>query len=243
LSVSAPDPLLLPATVQQHLFATGAQTAQALAAAVAANLQDGVRRRRRAGLIVPGGRTPVAFLDQLAAQQIGWSGVTVSLSDDRLVPADHADSNEGVVRRHLLQKAAASASLIPLVSAASAPQVQLASAERALAAMPRPSDAAVLGMGEDGHTASLFPGAPGTAEALDLRRPERVALVSPAGAPHPRISLTLRALLDTRAVMILIQGEGKAAAIERAARSDPARHPIAAFLQQKSVPVHVYYNR
>ncbi len=202
--MSAPDPLLLPATVQQHLFATGAQTAQALAAAVAANLQDGVRRRRRAGLIVPGGRTPVAFLDQLAAQQIGWSGVTVSLSDDRLVPADHADSNEGVVRRHLLQKAAA---------------------------------------GEDGHTASLFPGAPGTAEALDLRRPERVALVSPAGAPHPRISLTLRALLDTRAVMILIQGEGKAAAIERAARSDPARHPIAAFLLQKSVPVHVYYNR
>ena len=170
--MSAPRPLLLPATVQQHLFATGLQTARALAGAVAATLQDGVQRRSRASLIVPGGRTPIAFLDQLAAQPLGWSEVTISLSDDRLVPADHADSNEGLVRRHLLQGASAAARFIPLVTPDSAPATQPAIAERALDTMPRPFDAA----------------------------------------------------------------------IERAVDRDPALHPIAAVLQQRTAPVHLYYS-
>jgi 6-phosphogluconolactonase len=234
--------LRLPESVRQHLFATGTQTAAALAAAVAQSLKEGLRQRGRASLVVSGGRTQVPFLDQLSSHQLDWSGVTVSLADDRWVPANHADSNEGLVRRHLLQGAAATARLLPLVDLGATPETQLATAEHALATAPRPFDVVVLGMGEDGHTASLFPGAPGTEAALDLRRPEQVALVAPATAPHRRVSLTLRALLDTRAVVILIQGEDKRAAIERAGRSDPAHHPIAAFLRQRTVPVHVYYN-
>lgn len=234
--------LRLPASVQQHVFASGAQTARALATAVAASLQNGLQQRGRASLIVPGGRTPIAFLDQLAAQPLGWSEVTVSLSDERLVPVDHGDSNEGLVRRHLLQGAAASARFISLLRADLSRGVQPAMAEGALVAMPRPFDAVVLGMGEDGHTASLFPGAPGALEALDAAGPQQVALIRPAGTPYARVSLTLRALLDTRAVMILIEGESKRAAIERAVDSDPASRPIAAFLQQMSVPVHLYYN-
>jgi len=236
------DSLHLPATVHQHLYATSAQTARALAAAVAANLQDGLRRRGRASLIVPGGRTPIAFLEQLAAQSLGWSEVTVSLSDERLVPANHADSNETLVRRHLAKGAAASARFVSLVGPDPSSGAQPAIAERALAAMPRPFDAVVLGMGEDGHTASLFPGAPGTLEALDAARPQQAALIRPDSAPHARVSLTMRALLDTRVVMILIEGESKRAAIERAAVGDPAQHPIAAFLQQTAVPVHLHYN-
>jgi 6-phosphogluconolactonase len=232
--------LRLPASVQQHLFGCAADTARALAAAVAANLEDGLRRHGRASLIVPGGRTPIPFLDELAAQELDWSEVSVSLSDDRQVPVDHADSNEGLVRRHLIRRAAASARFTPLVNPALAPEAQLAIAESALATMPRPFDAVVLGMGDDGHTASLFPGAPGIDWALDARRPEQAALVTPAS--YRRISLTVRALLDARAVMILIQGEGKRSAIERAAQSDPAHHPIAAFLLQQAVPVRLYYN-
>jgi len=240
--VPVADSLRLPSTVQQHMFATGAQTAGALAAAVAENLREGLQRRHRASLIVPGGRTPIAFLHQLATQPLGWPEVAVGLSDDRLVPADHADSNESLVRRHLLQGAAASAHFISLVGADPSPAIQPAIAERELAAMPRPFDAVVLGMGEDGHTASLFPGAPGTLEALDAARPQQAALIRPDSAPHSRISLTLRALLDTRAVMILIEGEPKRRAIERAVGGDPAHHPIAAFVQQTAVPVHLYYN-
>jgi 6-phosphogluconolactonase len=242
LNVSAPSALRLPATVQQHLFATAELTARALAQAVAAKLRDGLQQRRRASLIVPGGRTPEPFLNQLAMQELPWSSVIVSLSDDRLVAADHADSNEGTLRRHLLQGAAEWAQLIPLVKPALDAGELLGAAERALATMPRPVDATVVGMGEDGHTASLFPGAAGTAEALDTGRPQRVALIRPAEAPHPRISLTLRALLDTRAVMILIHGERKRGAIERAADSEPTHHPIAALVQQAVVPVHLYYS-
>lgn len=234
--------LRLPASVRQHLFASAGQTAQALAAQVATCLKDGLQQRGRACLVVSGGSTPVAFLEALSRQPLEWSRVTVSPADERWVPADHADSNERLVRRHLLQGAAAAARFIALVDSAATTQRHLAAVEHALAAMPPPFDAVVLGMGEDGHTASLFPGAPGTAAALDLQRPERVALVTPATAPHRRVSLTLRTLLDARVVMILIQGQGKRAAIERAARSQPAVHPIAAFLRQQDVPVHVYYN-
>jgi 6-phosphogluconolactonase len=240
--LAASESLRLPATVRQRPFATGAQSAQSLAAAVGTVLRESLQLRGRASLVVSGGRTPMPFLDELASQLLDWSHVTVCLADDRWVPAQHPDSNEGLVRRHLLQGAAAAARLIPLVDASATPQAQRAAVERALAAAPRPFDAVVLGMGDDGHTASLFPGAPGTAAALDLRRPEQVALVVPAGAPHRRISLTLRALLDARAVMILIQGDGKRAAIEQAARGDPAQYPIAAFLQQQTVPVYVYYS-
>ena len=236
------ESLRLPASVQQRLFASGAQTAAALAAAVAAKLHDGLRQRRRASLIVPGGRTPIAFLEQLATQPLGWSYVSVSVSDERLVPADHADSNEGLVRRHLLQRAAAAARFVPLVTPNAARGMEPAIAERALDAMARPFDAVVVGMGEDGHTASLFPGVPGTLEALDTGRSQQLARVTPDGAPHARVTLTLRALLDTRVVMILIEGESKRAAIERAADLDPALHPIAAFLQQRTVPVQVYFN-
>lgn len=238
-----PVPLHLPATVQQHLFSSDELNARALAQDVAARLREGLRQRRRASLILPGGRTPMSFLEQLSSQKLEWSQVVASLSDDRQVPLDHADSNEAAIRRHLLQGAAASARLIALVDPASEPGAQLASAERALAAMPRPVDATVLGMGEDGHTASLFPGAAGTAEALDMRRPQYVALVAPADAPHRRISMTLRALLDSRAVLILIHGERKRVAIETAADGVPARHPIAALLRQAAVPVHVYYSQ
>ena len=240
--MAAADPLRLPASVRQHVFGNAAQTAHALAAAVGADLNEGLQQRSRASLIVSGGQTPALFQDALSSQALDWSRVSVSLADERWVPADHADSNERLVRRHLLRGAARAAHFIALVDLAAAPGQHLATMERALSAMAQPFDAVVLGMGEDGHTASLFPGAPGTAAALDARRPERIAFVTPVNAPHRRISLTLRALLDARAVRVLIQGQGKRAAIERAAQSEPATHPIAALLHNDKVPVHVYYN-
>lgn len=242
MSGAPPARLHLPAHVRQHVFHSAEQSAHALADAVAALLEQGLQQHGQASLVVSGGRSPVAFLADLATRGLAWSGVTVCLADERLVAEDDADRNEGLVRRHLLQGAAAQARLLPLAPAAVQPGKELEAAERTLARMPRPFDAVVLGMGEDGHTASLFPGAPGTAAALDSTRPERVALVSPTTAPHRRVTLTRRALLDAHAVMVLIQGEAKRVTIERAAASEPERQPIAAFLQQALVPVHVFYS-
>ena len=237
-----PAPLQLPATVRQHLYADGAQTAQALAVMVAEALREGLRERGVAVLFVSGGRTPVAFMEALSQEALDWSKVTVSLADDRWVAADDADSNERLARQHLLRGAAAVARFQPLVDITVTPQQHLAAAEQALALLPHPCDAVVLGMGDDGHTASLFPGAPETAAALDARRPQRLAAVTPPKAPHRRISLTLRALLDTRLLAIQIEGESKRTAIELAARSAPAQHPIAAVLRQDLVPVQLFYN-
>lgn len=240
--MTAPAPLRLPATVQQHLYADAAQCAQGLAQAVAESLRESLRRRTAASLIVSGGRTPLPFFEALARQDLPWSKVVVSLADDRWVPADHADSNERLVRQHLLQGPAAAARFVPLVDAAQTPEQHLATAERKLAQLPHPYDVLVLGMGDDGHTASIFPGAPGAAEALDTSRPQRLALVTPSTAPHRRISLTLRALLDSRQLLIHLAGSDKAAVIEAAALSTPAQHPIAAVLRQDAVPVGLYYS-
>jgi len=240
--MAAPAAMQLPATVRQHLFASGAEAAQALAAMAAEALREGLRQRGTALLFVSGGRTPAAFMDALSTQALDWAGVVVSLADDRWVAADNADSNELLVRQHLLRGPAAAARFMPLVDAALTPQQHLAAVEQALAQLPHPCDAVVLGMGEDGHTASLFPGADGTAAALDLRRPQRVAAVTPVTAPYPRITLTLRALLDARALMILLQGEAKRATIEMALRCDPAQHGGHGMLRQEAVPVHLFYS-
>ena len=240
--MTSPAPLQLPPNVQQHLYADDAQTAQALAAMVAETLREGLRARGAAVLFVSGGRTPVAFFKALSGAALDWSQVTVSLADDRWVAADDADSNERLVRQHLLRGEAAAARFQPLVDIRVTPEQHLAAAEQALALLPHPYDAVILGMGDDGHTASLFPGAPETAAALDMRRPQRLAAVTPPSAPHRRITLTLRALLDTRLLAIQIEGEGKRTAIELAARSAPAQHPIAAVLRQDAVPVQVFYN-
>jgi 6-phosphogluconolactonase len=240
--MASPAPLRLPANVEQHLYADAAQCAQALADAVAETLRDSLRRRTAASLVVSGGRTPLPFFEALAHEQLPWSKVVLSLADDRWVPADHPDSNERLLRRHLLQGPAAAARFVPLVDAAQTCEQHLAAAERQLAQLPHPYDTVVLGMGDDGHTASIFPGAPGSAEALDTSRPQRLALVTPATAPHRRISFTLRALLDSRRIVVHLAGASKAAVIEAAARSTPQQHPIAAILRQDAVPVHLYYS-
>jgi 6-phosphogluconolactonase len=240
--MTASAPLRLPANIEQHLYADAAHCAQALAVAVADTLCETLRRRSTASLIVSGGRTPIPFFEALAAQDLPWSKVVLSLADDRWVPPDHADSNERLVRAHLLRGRAAAARFVPLVDAAQTPEQHLAAAERGLVQVPHPYDVIVLGMGDDGHTASLFPGAPGTAEALDRSRPQRLAAVTPSTAPHRRISFTLRALLDARLLVLHLSGAGKAAVLEAAAHSTPALHPIAAVLQQDVVPLQLFYN-
>jgi 6-phosphogluconolactonase len=115
-------------------------------------------------LAVSGGKSPVPFFHALRSQPLDWSRVMITLVDERFVPADHPDSNAALVREHLLQDAAAAARFLPLVGDARDDVAELAAAN---AAYQHPT-VAVLGMGEDGHTASLFPGATALADGLDM---------------------------------------------------------------------------
>lgn len=223
--------------MQWFEFDSAPDAATALAGAVSAALAAAIRERGEAVLAVSGGRSPVAFLQSLAASDLDWSRLTVTLVDERLVPEDHADSNAALVRQHLLTGTAAAACFLPL---AVVPDDAAASLAAARAAYRQP-DVTVLGMGDDGHTASLFPAAPELAAGLALPSAERLITVTPPAAPHARISMTLAALLASGRLFLAIQGAGKRRVFEQARQAVSDALPISHVLHHTEVPLDVYW--
>jgi 6-phosphogluconolactonase len=228
-------------TVHFHHCDTSQALAERFAAEVADRLSAALAMRDRASLVVSGGKSPIPFFQCLARSTLPWHRVWITLADERWVDPASADSNERTVRDHLLQGPAAAANFVSLKYEAATPEASLGECRAVLAAMPRPFDLVVLGMGEDGHTASLFPGAEGLSSMLDAGAEPAPVTVTPLLAPHRRISLNLAALLDARAIAIAIQGSAKRAVLERALQEpSPLELPIAAVLHQSRVPVEVY---
>ena len=213
-----------------------------LAAQVADLLRAGIRERGRASLVVSGGSTPVPFFAALSELALDWEKVTITLADERWVDTSDADSNEHLVRQHLLQNRAVVASFVGLkTGAATAVQGEKECADR-LALLPRPFDVLILGMGNDGHTASLFPQATRFGEALALDSGLLCMGITPPVAPHERMTLTLPALLQSRQIILHLVGPGKREVYERALAKGPvAEMPIRAVLGQTATPVTVFW--
>lgn len=230
--------LPLPTNVTLHELTDSKRLAATLAADVAERLRAALAENGRACLVVSGGRSPVAFLEQLSAQVLDWSQVTVTLADERWVPVEHADSNAGLLARHLLKGPAAKARLLGLYQRAETLEAAAQAADQALADLP-PIDVLVLGMGDDGHTASLFPGSPNLAEGLDPESARRCLAMLAPSVPHQRLSMS-RALLSSAAFTALsVQGPGKLAALRAALAADDATQmPIRAFLHD---PLDLYW--
>jgi 6-phosphogluconolactonase len=225
--------------IEQH-YADGASAVAALVAEVTACLRAALAARGVASLIVSGGKSPIAFFNALSRQNLDWTNVWISLADERWLEPTSADSNAHLVREHLWVAEAAAAHFVPLKSPAATPQTGLAASTALLAAIPQPFDVVVLGMGEDGHTASLFPGADGLAAALDANNPVPLVAIDPPSAPYPRISMTLSALLNSRQLFLPLHGASKRAVYRNAAQeTSGARYPITAFLHQKTTPLTV----
>ena len=229
--------------ISEALFADREAMADAAAAFIAGNLLQGLTVRGRAGLIVTGGRTPGGIYDRLARTAIAWPQVTLTLSDERFVPPDHPDSNEGLIRNRLLQYAAASATFIPLMGKGETVETVAAQADRGLSALRWPADLTVLGMGDDGHIASLFPESPVLANGL-AKRAYRRCIAVPAGMPapqQPRLSLTLKALTNTRAILIVTTGKAKRSVFDAARHGDADSLPIAHLLRRSRAPIHFFW--
>jgi len=227
--------------VQERQFSSSSDAAQALADAVSGALAAALDARGRASLVVSGGRSPIALFHCLREAAVDWSRVWITLADERWLPPTDPDSNAGLVEQHLLQGAAAAARFVPLWNGAATPAAAITERTAALAALPRPFDAVVLGMGEDGHTASLFPGAAGVEAALNPAGTALLAAIDPPAAPHPRLSLTLAALLGSRHLHLPLAGATKRVVYTRAlADCDPRHLPVAAVLCQSAAPVSVY---
>ncbi len=223
-------------------FPAMAELAQALAADVAQTLARAIDARGGASLIVSGGKTPVKFFEQLRARPIEWRRVCIALADERWVDPSDPGSNEKMVREVLLKERAAEARFAGRKNAAPSPDLGAVSAWETFARIPRPFDVTLLGMGDDGHTASLFPGSPNLSIALAASAAAGcVGMWSPS-APQPRLSLNLSALLDSRRILILIEGAGKLSAYEAAAGAGPVEAmPVRAVLRQSRVPVEVIW--
>ena len=204
--------------------------ARALAESVAGDLAAAVAARGAASLVVSGGSTPRPLFAVLSGLALPWEKVTITLADERWVPVDDDASNEALVRRRLLVGAAAGARFVGLKNEAATPEAGRDACGAALAAVPRPFDVVVLGMGGDGHTASLFPGAAQLAEGLAT---EALCLpMRPPAAPHPRMSLSLRALLDSRRLVVHVTGDDKWQVYRAALADGPVEDlPIRAVLR------------
>lgn len=231
--------------VSFHEYADRQAAARAAADLLAERLSADLEHQGSGSLVVSGGTSPEACFGMLSETALDWARVTVVPSDERWVPADDPNSNEGLIRRRLLRRAAAAARLLPLYRPGldTDPEAAPAAIERdlrALRALAGPFSAVLLGMGADGHFASLFPDYAGLSRALDPASPARCTLVRTAGSPFLRVSLTLSALLQTGQVALLFFGEEKRAVFELALAGG-SHYPVQSVLAQAAVPVAAFW--
>jgi 6-phosphogluconolactonase len=217
-----------------------------LAQDIAQRLHAAIQVRSKAVLGVSGGKSPTALFEALRVHDIDWSKVIITLVDERCVHNTHPDSNAHLVKQHLLQDAAHAATLVPMVSETidvsdATQQAVWASAQLQSAG---PADVLVLGMGADGHTASLFPDAPNLAPALDLHNTQGCVGITlahpPANAPYPRVTQTLAHLLTAKHIVLPISGDDKRNTLQRAWSHVQDALPVSHVLHQTLAPVAVW---
>jgi 6-phosphogluconolactonase len=226
-----------------HRYADAETLSRELAAQIADKLVAAQEARGLASLVVSGGRTPVRLFEMLRTQTLDWSRVCVALADERWVDPSDAASNERLVRDVLLKERAAAARFLGLKNAAPTPDLGAVSAWETFARVPRPFDAVLLGMGDDGHTASLFPGSPNLPGALNANAAAGCVGMWAPTVPQPRLSLNLTALLDARRIVLLISGESKwRTYCAASAAGPPEEMPVRAVLRQTRTPVDVLWS-
>jgi 6-phosphogluconolactonase len=248
-ALSIPEPV---SSSLFHRFLNRDVLAEQLAVDVAVQLREAVRRRGAASIVLSGGGTPAPFLAALGKQSLPWEKITVMLADERCVPTDHPDSNERMIREalgHTGMRFVALGDLPPLlagegrgggvntVSGSNTPY--LTSPRKQGEGLSSPFDVVVLGMGEDGHTASLFPHHPALADTSGARV---LHITDSPKPPAERVTLSPSALLSSRWIVLHITGDTKRKLYEAALKEGSvAELPIRCVLHQSEVPVSTYW--
>ncbi len=225
-----------------HEFADQEDLCRNLSQRICTALQKATAAPGKASLVVSGGRTPVPLFAALSKISMEWDRVFITLADERWVEVSDRDSNEASVREHLLRNQAKDAHFHGLKNSHASAVEGEKECEEGLRLLPVPFDIVILGMGSDGHTASLFPGAARLSDALDTDSGRLCMAMTPVTAPHDRMTLTLPALLDSRQIYLHLSGKEKRDVYERALGGDSVEEmPIRAVLDQDTVSVGVYW--
>ncbi|SRR5690554_122331 len=225
--------LSLPEGVNDRSGETSDEVALSLTDTVAEFLMCRLKQAPRASLVVSGGSTPLPFFRALSVRGLDWSRVDVVLADERWVDENDEASNTRLVRDNLLQNRAASARFLSLKQPGATPTEGLEQVKAELADLTLPLDVVILGMGNDGHTASLFPDAPELAWAMNPECQSIVAAITPASQPQKRITLTWSALRGARFTALHLKGKDKLATLQRAisCSDNVLEMPVRAFLK------------
>lgn len=233
--------------VIEHLFENRAEMISALQAECETALRDAVEDRGEATFMVSGGSTPEPLYKALSEVDLPWESIYVALVDERWVDFDHDKSNEAFTVKHLIQNKAAVTNLVGMKNSAATAAEGVDDCESAYQQLAQPFDITILGMGSDGHTASLFPHAQGLDDALDSESEQLCADIiaiqsEVTGAITERMTLTLAGLLQSKTLVLLITGDEKLAVLRAAqAGTDVKEMPIRALLQQQKVPFAIYW--
>ena len=195
-------------------------------------LSDTIKKSGRASLAVSGGSTPKSLFEELSLLNLDWSKVDLTLVDDRWVDSDHKDSNELLVKTHFIKNKAAMVNFVPLKNDAQTAKEGVTLTEESLKTITMPLDIILLGMGADGHTASLFPCSDELPVGMDLNSINLLVATTPKTASYERISLNAKSIFDAKKVILHLNGSAKLHTLEEAMNlRDSSQMPIYAFLE------------
>lgn len=222
----------------EHFSETRFEASTAAADRITELLAKRLDHNGNASIVVSGGTSPRQCMAALANAPLDWQRVQVALSDERWVPPDHDDSNEKLVRESLLTGPAAAATLLPVYAEGVSPEERCEQLQDLLPVLP--FSCSLIGIGTDGHLASLFPDAEQLELGLDVESGRLYVPVTTAASPHPRISMTLAGISRSDEIALLFFGEEKLE-VYRQAKASPDAYPLSRLLRQKRAPVRLFW--
>ncbi len=217
--------------MQRHVFPNIEQLSQAFADFSETTLNQ----KQHATLVVPGGNTPRYYLPALAKCKLPWDRITVTLSDERWVDVTDEQSNEHLVKQHLMSHLPENTRFVGLKTQHDNPSDAIEAIHQRLDKLPLPLSLTVLGLGEDGHIASLFPGM-----NPDLTDTHHCVAAAPPVAPSLRVSLSLKLLVESEQIVLVVTGESKRRLLDRLSKNPDSKLPISWLMQRTPASVIVF---
>lgn len=227
--------------VELKKYISRTELVEELSANIISMLQWGIDERDKGSMLLSGGSTPGPLYEKMSNLNFDWEKVWFAPTDERWVVPDHADSNENMIRNTLLVNNAKTAHYIGLKVEGDNPALCAPAVDENLKKMPMPFDVVLLGMGEDGHFASLFPYLDDTKRAMDLDESSLCCPVRRDGDEHDRITISYKTILRARNIILLFFGKSKLGVFEKAANNISEHLPISYLLNQSNVPVTLYW--